>query len=158
EGQAGRLVHALEQGARFPQSNRQAGIAAARSARGPPELRENLVYFQPIALLQPLGPIPTWGTRRPLGAAQANRSGPLGRTIRISLNYEVMPCELSILLPSIVRPSVSTGSSPCSTASRPLRAIRPTISSVPARTPIASRWRWPALARTSFRSKRRKTR
>src|SRR5262249_16400 len=50
-----------------PQSNRQAGIAAARSARGSPELRENLVYFQPIALLQHLGPIPTWGTRRPLG-------------------------------------------------------------------------------------------
>src|SRR6516165_7059737 len=35
----------------------------------------------------------------PLGAAQTNRSGPLGWTIRISLNYEVMPCELSILLP-----------------------------------------------------------
>src|SRR5262249_33467124 len=46
--------------------------------RNSPELRENLVYFQPIALLQLFGPTPTWALRRPLGAAQANRSGPLG--------------------------------------------------------------------------------
>ena len=43
----------------------------------------------------------------------------------MSLNQEDMPCELSILLPSIVRPSVSTGSSPCSTASRPLPGYPP---------------------------------
>ena len=39
---------------------------------------------------------------------------PFGRTIRMSLNKEDMPCELSTLLPSIVRPSVSTGCFPCS--------------------------------------------
>ena len=46
------------------------------------------------------------------------RSGPFGRTFRMSLHKEDMPCELSILLPSIVRPSASTGCSPCSISCR----------------------------------------
>src|SRR5262245_3653430 len=45
-----------------------------------------------------------------MGFAQAPRgcaSKPVrhaGRTVRMSLNHEVTPCDLSILLPSIVRP------------------------------------------------------
>ena len=56
---------------------------------------------------------------------------------------EDMPCVRSILLPSTVPPSASTGCSRCSTRSRasttPARPIRPTTSSGPARTPTASR-------------------
>ena len=52
-----------------------------------------------------------------------------------------MPCELSTLLPSIVRPSASTGcfrlfDQPPAMTPRPV--IRPTISSGPARTTTAS--------------------
>src|SRR5262249_13131055 len=48
-----------------------------RRGRKRPQLAgtsRNLVYFQSIALLQRLRPIPTCTTRRPLGAAQTNRA------------------------------------------------------------------------------------
>ena len=99
------------------------------------------------------------GSRSHIGAVQApwgcTKPGPaLWADHPTCRSTEDMPCELSILLPSIVRPSVSTGcfpssiSSPAMTAPRP--AIRPTISSGPARTPTASASRWRASPSPSF--------
>src|SRR5262249_1703545 len=97
-----------------------------------------------VAPLAPHQSLPTSRLRRPLAAAQ-KATGPALQADHLHFaQHEVMPCELSILLPSIVRPSVSTGCSPCSTASRALRAIRPIISSAPARTPTAFPLRWRA--------------
>src|SRR5215208_1211866 len=62
----------------------------------------------------------------------------------MSLNKEVMLCVHSILLPFTVQPSASTECSLRSISSSAwterCRAIRPTISRGPARTPIASRF------------------
>ncbi len=55
-------------------------------------------------------------------------SGPVGRTLHVA-SQEDMSCELSILLPSIVPPSVSTGCFPCSTRSAASTA-RPDLSAL----------------------------
>ena len=77
----------------------------------------------------------------------------------MSLNKEVMLCVHSILLPSTAQPSASTEFSLRSISSSVwtdrCRAIRPTISRGPARTPIASRLQSPALPTLISRSRRR---
>jgi Hsp20/alpha crystallin family len=66
----------------------------------------------------------------------------------MSLKQEAMLRVHSILLPSTVQPSASTGCFPCSTNSvvwkARCRVIRPIISSARVRTPIASRSQSPA--------------
>ena len=52
-------------------------------------------FFKVLALLQFLLPFPYVGLRRPLWGCAKSPVRPHGRTIRISLNNEVMPCELS---------------------------------------------------------------
>ena len=73
----------------------------------------------------------------------------------------VMLCVHSILLPSIVQPSASTGCCRCSTNpaawKAQSRAIRPTTSSAPVRMPIASRSQWPASRRLISRLRQRRT-
>ena len=61
---------------------------------------------------------PISGLCRPIRAAQSTGVRPIRADRRMSLK-EDMPCELSILLPSIARPSVSTGCSRCSMALTP---------------------------------------
>ena len=79
------------------------------------------------------------------------RAGSYARTLVAQWRTE--PCVTLILPPSIVRPSVSTGSSRCSTrwcSPTAARPIRPTTSSAPAKTPTASRWRSPASRTTEI--------
>src|SRR2546429_3094300 len=76
----------------------------------------------------------------------------------MSLNKEVMLCVHSILLPSTVQPSASTEFSLRSISSSAwtdrCRAIRPTISRGPTRTPLASRLQSPASPTLISRSRR----
>src|ERR1700730_328489 len=135
---------------------------------------ENVKKSNNPALLNPVSAFPISLSCRPLPVLR-NRNAPCfgietqgctrtkpgpmaGGLPRNSRSMEDYLCVPTILPRFIVPPSASTACFPCST--RPLLTaapvIPPTISSGPARTPTASRLRYPASRRASFRSSRRK--
>src|SRR5579884_1861418 len=138
--------------------SRSAGLLNRRDRRGHAgdPTRAGRGHAARLARREPAPHIPS---AQAFGCARrALRSG-LWRTTRMSLNRRTMPCEISILLRFIGPPSASIGCSRCSTRlTAPPPAIRPTISNGPAKTTIASPSPWPASARTSFRSRSRRTR
>src|SRR6476660_4780070 len=83
---------------------------------------------RPFAALERRDPPPHLTTAQALGLRNPKWSGHCGGPTACR-SKEDIPCELLILLPSIVRPSVLTGCSQCSTTSpastAARRAIRP---------------------------------
>jgi len=126
------VAHAAMGGSVVPEQ-----VNCALSAKN----RSATYFHQPVSSLRRPGLLPyiTAGAG-PRDAQAKCRFGPLGRTTRLSAQQRGYAMATLVRLAPLYRANRGggvAGSSPCSNGFEAARAIRPTTSSVPLRTPIA---------------------